>query len=70
MTDEEHEMLIVIKERVDQIWHRMQFLEKRIDDKLVTKQEFAPVRSLVYGTVGLLLTTVVLAMVGMVVVGG
>lgn len=50
-----------IKEAIDKI-------ERKIDNKYVTKDEFAPVRMVVYGLVGLILVTVVGAVIAAVVV--
>lgn len=42
-------------------------LTKTIDDSYVTKSEFAPVKAVVYGLVGLILTAVVIAVIYLVV---
>ena len=42
-------------------------IKQRLDSKYVTKEEFDPVKKLVYGIVALILTAVVGALLGMVI---
>lgn len=50
-----------IKESIDKI-------EKKIDNKYVTKDEFAPVKLVVYGLVGVILVAVMGAIIALVVI--
>ena len=43
---------------------------KKLDEGYVTKAEFAPVKTIVYGLVGLMLTAVVAALLGLVITKG
>lgn len=47
---------------------RITKIEKQIEEKCVTKEEFSPVRLVVYGLVGLILVAVVGALIGLVVI--
>lgn len=42
-------------------------INDKLDDKYVTKDEFRPVRNVVYGMVGIILTAVILALVYLVI---
>lgn len=44
----------------------MRDLKKQVSSNLITRAEFTPVRNLVYGMVGLILTSFVLAVIGLV----
>lgn len=50
-----------IKDSIDKI-------EKKLDNKYVTKDEFAPVKLIVYGLVGMILVAVIGAVIALVVV--
>jgi len=63
MTEEEFGAILA---RVDE---RTRNIEARLD-WFVTKDEFAPVRRIVYGAVGVALTILAVALLGLVVVGG
>lgn len=45
-------------------------LRNEINSKYVTKEEFAPVKAIVYGLVSLILTSVVVALIALVVTRG
>lgn len=57
--------LIVYK--IDELKTQFSDLEKKIDNNFVTKTEFDPIKRLVYGTVALMLTSVLGAIVALVV---
>ena len=42
-------------------------IEKKLESNYVTKDEFTPIKNLVYGLVGLILTGVVMALLGLVI---
>ena len=42
-------------------------IEKKLENNYVTKDEFTPIKNLVYGLVGLILTGVVMALLGLVI---
>jgi hypothetical protein len=48
---------------------RIIHIENKIDEKCVTKEEFQPVRLIVYGLVGIILVAVVGALIGLVIMG-
>jgi hypothetical protein len=52
-----------IKEAIDRV-------ENMITDKYVLKSEFDPIKRIVYGTTGLILTTVIIALLALVVKHG
>lgn len=69
------ERLAVIEERIETLrdLNEKEFKEikeilKDMDNKYVSKQEFIPIKSIVYGGTGLILTTVVLAIVYLVII--
>lgn len=57
--------LVVYK--IDQLKIQFEVLDKKIDNNFVTKTEFDPVKRLVYGVVAVMLTSVVGAILAMVV---
>ena len=57
------EILARIDERVSHIWDKIENLE----EDFVHKHEFEPIKKAVYGVVALILTTVILAVVGLVI---
>lgn len=56
--------LVVYK--IDELKIQFGELEKKIDNNFVTKTEFDPIKRLVYGTVALMLTSVLGAIVALV----
>lgn len=56
-----------IKTEIKYIRRDLDDIKERLDGKYVTKDEFAPVKSLVYGQVGLILTAVISAFIALVV---
>ncbi len=63
-------MLARIDERTTAILSRLDHIDRRLDEDFVTSEEFAPVKKVVYGLVGLILTAVAGGLVGLVVLKG
>lgn len=42
-------------------------INRKLDNNYVTKSDFAPVKSIVYGMVGLMLTAIVVALLGIII---
>lgn len=63
----EHSDISVIETKLDFIQRDISDIKKRLDDNYVTKQEFDPVKRIVYGLVTLVLTAVVVALIALVV---
>lgn len=59
--------IAVIQNDVDYLKNRVDEIAEKMDEKFVTQTEFDPIRKLVYGLVGLILTAVVGALIAMVV---
>lgn len=80
--DADHDLLIKIDTKVEMLIKQMAAQEQRfvsrseftplaaLEDRFVTKSEFGPVRLLAYGAVGLTLSAVVLAVIGLVIIKG
>ena len=67
----EIEMKNLIKTNSDDhkdILEKIDGIDEKLDKAFVTKIEFTPVKNVVYGLVGLLLTTVVVALVRLVLI--
>lgn len=47
---------------------KVETIEQKLEKNYVTHEEFQPVKNLVYGLVGLILTSVILALVALVIV--
>lgn len=58
----------VIETTVRSIENSVDEIKKKLDDNYVTQQEFEPIKKLVYGLVGLILTGVILALLGLVII--
>lgn len=56
-----------IKKAVDDLKKSVDEVKKNTEENFVTKAEFAPVKQIVYGLVGLVLTAVVGALIGLVI---
>lgn len=67
-TDSISTRVAVIETTVKNIEENVGDIKRKLDDSYVTTQEFEPIKKLVYGLVGLILTAVVLALVGLVIV--
>jgi tetrahydromethanopterin S-methyltransferase subunit G len=59
--------IAVIQNDVDYLRTRVDEISDKLDDKFVTQVEFDPIRKLVYGIVGLILVTVVGAILSVVI---
>lgn len=59
--------LAVIANDISRIKTDITEIKERLDEKYVTKDEFEPVKKLVYGIVGLILTAVIGALLGLVI---
>ena len=57
----------VILTKVEYIEKKVEQIEKRIERDYVTKEEFDPIKRVVFGVVGLILLAVVAAVVGLVI---
>lgn len=66
MTDSEHELLARIDERTRLLQKEFEEFKTALTSKYVTHAEFRPVKFLVFGFVGLTLTSVVGALLTMV----
>lgn len=47
---------------------KMEDMEGKMKDRFVTKEEFEPIKRLVYGVVGLVMTAILLALVAQIIV--
>jgi hypothetical protein len=57
----------VILNKLERIEKDISALDKRLDDEYVTRDQFEPVKSVVYGTISVLLLSIVGALVALVV---
>jgi len=53
--------------KVDELFLKLDALDKKIDKKYVTREQFEPVRNIVYGMVGLLLTGIIVGVARMII---
>lgn len=67
MSLEEIEKVGILTERIDNLIERLDKFEANSEGRFVTKVEFAPIQKIVYGGVTLVLSIVISAMVGVVV---
>ena len=67
MNDDQDVTLGEIGRSVKRIESSMEELRRELRDDYITRNEFQPVKTLVYGLVGLVLTAVVVALVALVV---
>lgn len=58
----------LIKQDLEYIARSVNKIEKKLEDDYVTKTEFDPIQRLVYGMVGLVMVTVLGALLAMVVI--
>lgn len=58
----------LIKQDLEYIARSVNKIEKQLEDNYVTKTEFAPIQRLVYGMVGLVMVTVLGALLAMVII--
>jgi len=66
MSAEETEMVSVLTERIDNLIERLDKFEELAAAHFVTRMEFSPVQKLVYGGVGIVLSLVLAALLGIV----
>lgn len=64
MSTEENEKVSVLTERIDNLIERLDKFEELAQAHFVMRVEFAPVQRLVYGGVGLVLSLVLAALMG------
>ena len=50
------ELLVRLEERIISIQRELEDVQERLDEKYVTKKEFAPIQRAVYAAIGLILT--------------
>lgn len=53
---------------VSELNKKVGVMEDKMSERFITKEEFEPVKRIVYGLAGLLLTALILAMIGQVIV--
>ena len=68
-TETQKELLYRIDERTKQFEKDLEEVKSLINNNYITRAEFIPVRNIVYGLVGLILTAVTTALITLVVVG-
>ncbi len=62
--------LALMAKDIEYIKKQLSHIESKIENSYVTREEFKPVRTIVYGFVGLVLTSVVGALLGLVIIRG
>ena len=67
MSVEEVEKVGVLSERIGNLIERLDRFEEIVERRFVTRAEFSPVQKLVYGGVGIVLSMVIAAVLGVVV---
>jgi len=67
MSAEENEKVSVLTERIDNLIGRIDKFEEITETRFVTKAEFSPVQKLVYGGAGIVLSLVMAAVLGAVI---
>jgi hypothetical protein len=50
------ELLVRLEERIVSVQRELNDIQERLDEKYVTKKEFAPIQRAVYAAIGLILT--------------
>jgi hypothetical protein len=68
MSVEESEKIGVLTERIDHLIGRLDRFEELAESRFVTRLEFTPVQRLVYGGVGLAMSLVIAAVMGLVLI--
>lgn len=53
---------------VDYIKHKVDLIEGNLESNYVTIDQFTPVKNIVYGLVGLILSTVFVALIGLIII--
>jgi thiosulfate reductase cytochrome b subunit len=67
-SESEETKLAVMAERINYIKDKVDKIEEKLEKDYVTRQEFDPVKRLVYGFVVLALTAVMIALIKLVVI--
>ena len=67
MSTEESEKVSVLTERIDNLIERLDKFEQIAEARFVTRGEFTPVQKLVYGGAGIMLSLVLVALLGLVI---
>jgi len=67
MSVEETEKVSVLTERIDNLIERIDRFEEFAESRFVMRAEFSPVQKLVYGGVGIALSLVLVAVLGVVI---
>ena len=67
MSSEETEKVSVLTERIDNLIVRLDKFEEIAETRFVTRVEFTPVQKLVYGGTGIMLSLVLVALLGVVI---
>lgn len=67
MSAEETEKVSVLTERIDNLIERLDKFEEIAETRFVTRVEFTPVQKLVYGGAGIVLSLVLAALLGVVI---
>jgi len=67
MSAEETEKVSVLTERIDNLIERLDKFEEIAEARFVTRAEFTPVQKLVYGGAGIVLSLVLTALLGVVI---
>ena len=67
MSAEENEKVSVLTERIDNLMERLDRFEEIAETRFVTRVEFSPVQKLVYGGAGIVLSLVLAAVLGLVI---
>ena len=66
MSTEESEKVSVLTERIDNLIKHLEKFETDAGRRFVTRDEFSPVQRIVYGGTGLILCSVLIALVALV----
>ncbi len=56
------------RQSVSDLNRKMEDMENKMKDRFVTKEEFEPIKRLVYGVVGLVMTAILFALVAQIIV--
>ena len=67
MSAEETEKVSVLTERIENLIERLDKFEEIAETRFVTRAEFSPVQKLVYGGAGIMLSLVLVALLGIVI---
>jgi len=65
MSTEESEKVSVLTERINHLIERLDKFEELAEARFVTRVEFTPIQKLVYGGVGIVMSLVLVAVLGL-----